>query len=69
MRCGMQGHMAEPRERLHGAQVARMRGRATRVQVDALMVPRDKCVFGLAGDGPTGIVGPGKIVGARMQRT
>ena len=56
---------------------ARPCGSATRTHVSACMARR-WCgrrggatwheIFGLADDGPTGIVGPGKIVGAVTQR-
>ena len=49
---------ADPHERLRGTEVARMRGRATRVHADARVAPRGMN-DGLAGDGPMGIVGPG----------
>ena len=54
-------------ERLRGAEVALMRGRATRIYADAWVAPCGKIVFGLASDGPTSIVGPRKIVGAVTQ--
>ena len=58
---------ASPHGRLPGTNVARTRGKTTRVHADARVAPRGKTVFGLASDGPTGIVGPGKIVGAVMR--
>ena len=67
MRHGTQGHVY-PRERLHGAEVERMCGRTKRVHADAGVVPRGKMVFGLAGDGPTGIVGPCELFGTATQR-
>ena len=45
---------ADPR-----AEVARTRGSATRVHADARVASRGESSFGMAGDGPTGIVGPG----------
>ena len=45
---------ASPHGRLCGVDVARTRGGATRVHVDAVVAPRGKCVFGLADDGPMG---------------
>ena len=56
MRHGMQGHMAKPLEptrRLGGAEVARARGRATRVHADAQVAARGS-VRGLEGEGPMG---------------
>ena len=45
---------ASPRGHLHGVDVARTRGGATRGHVDAWVMSRGKRVFGLADDGPTG---------------
>ena len=49
----------DPLKRLRGAEVAPLRGRATRVHADVGVAPRGKSSFGTAGDGPTGIVGLG----------
>ena len=57
---------ADPCERLHGTELARTRGRATRVHADARVAPHGMSVR-LASDGPTSIVGPSKIVGAVTQ--
>ena len=51
-------HHADPR-----AEEAR-----TCVHANARVAPRGKCVFGLAGDEPTGIVVPGKIIRVVTQR-
>ena len=56
MRHGTQGHVAEPREPTRcasDAQVARTRGRATRVHADARVAPGED-ERGLAGEGPMG---------------
>ena len=71
MRHGTQGHVAEPREPTqapawHGGGADAWQGHTS---------PRGRLggatwheVFALVDDGPMGIVGPGKIVGAVMQR-
>ena len=54
----------DPRERLHGTDVAQTRGKATRVHVDAWVAPTWHESVRLASDGPTGIVGLGYSIGA-----
>ena len=49
---------ADPREHLHGTEVARTRGRAMRVDGDARAAPRGMSVR-LASDEPMGTMGPG----------
>ena len=45
---------ASPRRRLRGTEVARTRGRATRVHADSRAAPTWREVTRLASDGPTG---------------
>ena len=58
---------ADPRERLHGVDVARTRGRATQAHADAWVAPTWHETFGFASDGPTSIVGPGNSIGEVTQ--
>ena len=58
---------ASPRGRLRGVDVVQTRDGATRVHADAWVAPHGKRVFGLVGDGPTGIVGPSNRIGAVTQ--
>ena len=62
-RKAMWQRRASPR----GAQVARTRGRATRVHGDAQVAPRGMNSSKLASDGPTSIVGPRQNIGVITQ--
>ena len=64
MRHGTQGHMAEPHEPTHALMWRGRVARATRVHADPRVAPCDKYVFGLAGNGPTSIVGESEYIGA-----